>query len=66
MGHLAAVFAVPQIPLFTYRVTWRVDEECIDHLVMAHNATEARLIASRELSRILGAAFDSWDLEAVV
>jgi hypothetical protein len=44
--------------LFTYRITWRIDGEFIDHLVVAHNLREARSISTDLMRRALGRRFD--------
>ena len=54
MGSAMPGSAPSESPLLTYRFTWHVDAECVDHLVMAHDFTEARSISVDLMLRALG------------
>ncbi len=47
-----------QSPLLTYRLTWHIDAECIDHLVLAHDSAEARSISAALMRRAFGRRLD--------
>ena len=65
MGYLGLPTRILESPLLTYRLTWRIGADCVDHLVVAHSAAEARVISIEELQAALGRLFDPSQLEDV-
>ncbi len=55
----------PESPLITYRLTWCVDADFIDHLVVAHDFIEARSISFDSMRLEVGHRFDRAQLMTV-
>lgn len=65
MGSPSLTLLRSESPLLTYRLTWHLDRECIDHLVLAHDSAEARLISADLMRRALGRRADCRQLKLV-